>query len=121
MGVCEICNREMCNSISCIKEPIILNGKLFDPIPYHTPIVGVDYILDEGEKPLPPHMKCHDCWCPDEAFHHRGCDMEECPNCGGQLISCGCLWGENEEDEGDDEEDEDEGDEGEKDVRGRGL
>lgn len=34
---------------------------------------------------------CHDCNASQGSFHHPGCDMEVCPRCGGQLISCGCL------------------------------
>jgi hypothetical protein len=35
--------------------------------------------------------KCHDCDVPEGALHQVGCDMERCPFCGGQLISCRCL------------------------------
>lgn len=34
-------------------------------------------------------MNCHDCDCYEGEFHEEGCDMERCPECGGQLISCG--------------------------------
>ena len=35
---------------------------------------------------------CHDCGSPEGHFHERGCDMERCPFCGGQLISCNCAY-----------------------------
>jgi len=37
--------------------------------------------------------RCHDCGILNKPgnVHHRGCDMERCPKCGGQLISCNCL------------------------------
>jgi hypothetical protein len=34
---------------------------------------------------------CPDCAVVAQQFHVPGCDSEECPNCQGQLISCGCL------------------------------
>jgi len=33
---------------------------------------------------------CHDCAANPGQFHALGCDMERCPICGGQLISCSC-------------------------------
>lgn len=35
---------------------------------------------------------CYDCGIMVEGnnIHHMGCDWEECPRCGGQMISCGC-------------------------------
>ena len=33
---------------------------------------------------------CHDCAASIGEFHVPGCDVEECPNCGGQMIGCGC-------------------------------
>ena len=41
---------------------------------------------------------CYDCGVDPGGYHHPGCDMEECPRCGGQLISCDC-WPEEDEDE----------------------
>jgi len=35
---------------------------------------------------------CHDCGIEEGKFHHPGCDMERCPFCGGQLISCDCCY-----------------------------
>jgi len=37
--------------------------------------------------------KCHDCGIENKIgnLHHYGCDVERCPRCGGQLISCDCL------------------------------
>ena len=34
---------------------------------------------------------CHDCGCHVGDNHTPGCDMERCPKCNGQLISCDCF------------------------------
>lgn len=41
---------------------------------------------------------CHDCAVVKGQFHVLGCDVERCPICGGQVISCDCAY------EGDSEE-----------------
>jgi hypothetical protein len=35
---------------------------------------------------------CPDCGVSDRGYHHLGCDLEDCPRCRRQLISCGCAW-----------------------------
>ena len=36
--------------------------------------------------------RCHDCGAVEGALHELGCDMERCPFCGGQLITCSCAY-----------------------------
>ena len=33
---------------------------------------------------------CHDCGVQEGQLHEPGCDMERCPICGRQLITCDC-------------------------------
>lgn len=36
--------------------------------------------------------KCGDCDALPNTLHVPGCDMERCPLCGGQIISCSCIY-----------------------------
>ena len=37
---------------------------------------------------------CSDCGASEGGFHKPGCDLEECPFCLGQLVSCRCRYAE---------------------------
>ena len=47
---------------------------------------GEDGYTDDEE-----HVQCRDCGAKRSHLHHFGCDMERCPKCKGQMISCGCF------------------------------
>jgi hypothetical protein len=38
--------------------------------------------------------RCGDCNVLPGAFHHLGCDIQRCACCGGQMITCGCRFDE---------------------------
>jgi len=110
MAICGYCKKEM------MESPDTCTGNHEVEFPDGEKLPSIPYYYDED-----PGRRCHDCNVAVGGFHHPGCDMERCPLCGGQLISCGCLDTEDEEDEewgenGDllvcgegDEEDEDDG------------
>ena len=37
-----------------------------------------------------PDEECHDCSVRTGQRHHVGCDMEQCPRCGNQALTCEC-------------------------------
>ncbi len=77
MAICGWCKKEMTSekTTTCTENMVVEypDGTKLDSIPY--------YDSD----------KCHDCYVLNGGKHHPGCDMERCPRCSGQLISCGCL------------------------------
>ena len=83
MAKCEYCGKEMLKAIGCKKVIIISNGKKYQPIKY-----GFEHYYNGT---FDPNERCGDCGCKVGHYHHPGCDVEECPVCGGQLLSCGCI------------------------------
>jgi len=50
----------------------------------------IDTLLQTGIVTDEP-AACHDCGVREGELHQDGCDMERCPFCGGQLLSCECA------------------------------
>ncbi len=76
-ATCPDCGEKMIGSISCTKKVIEIGNKVYKRNTTY-------YDLN---------LRCHDCGIINKKgnVHHLGCDMERCPKCRGQLISCGCL------------------------------
>ena len=80
MSTCNWCRQETMTADGCtgnikIEFP---DGTIMPSIPYGEK--GSDGLLE----------RCHDCNVKLGQKHHPGCDAEDCPKCGGQVISCGC-------------------------------
>jgi hypothetical protein len=90
MAKCGWCRQEMLEADEC-KENYIVEypnyGGTLSSIRYGDETrYGDDFAKDyKSDK------RCHDCNVLLNNYHHPGCDMEECPKCCRQLISCGCL------------------------------
>ncbi len=82
-ALCKECKRGMIESDGCGLFGIPMkDGSTGDPIKYGKEL-RADWGRDGG--------RCHDCGARPGHYHHPGCDVEECPGCGGQLIGCECL------------------------------
>jgi hypothetical protein len=63
----------------------VINGARYPRIPY-SQTEG----WPEDWHPVTLPERCHDCGVVLGQLHVPSCDMERCPNCQGQAISCGC-------------------------------
>ncbi len=86
MATCDYCYQEMMQADDCKANRAVYfgGGKILPSVPY-----AADY----------ENQRCHDCNVKSGGYHHPGCDMERCPQCKGQLISCDCISYEEEDDE----------------------
>ena len=82
MSMCIRCKQEMLDSTSCVTS-LYLNsetGEEKQPIRFGDETV---FVIDKNKK-------CHDCRTYRGGIHHKSCDVEECPFCYSQLLSCDC-------------------------------
>jgi hypothetical protein len=78
VAICQDCDQEMLEATSCIVDALILDGRR--------------YARDRARGPFGKGGRCPDCGVADRGYHHLGCDLEDCPRCRRQLLSCGCGW-----------------------------
>jgi hypothetical protein len=72
MAVCEDCSQDMLSAPGCSVDALILQGQRY------------------SRRTARRGRRCGDCNAAGARFHHLGCDLEDCPRCGHQLITCGC-------------------------------
>ena len=79
MAVCHWCDQEMLDTVSCAIAA------------FHRDGMPIERTRNSARS---PDRRCGDCGTPRNGYHHPGCDLEECPTCRRQALSCGCRYDE---------------------------
>lgn len=87
--ICEFCGQEMSEADTCTANEVtgFDDGNHLPSVPFDA-VAFYKGIAPEGED-LTQH-RCGDCGVKHGGHHHPGCDTENCPRCGGRIISCEC-------------------------------
>lgn len=81
MAKCKYCKRDMLKSYGCSIAQIELKDGTYERIKYGD---------ESKEFNLQSKGRCSDCGAKKGYYHHLKCDVEQCPSCKGQLLSCNC-------------------------------
>jgi hypothetical protein len=88
MAVCRWCEQEMTTAGSCTVSALHRDGRRVEMIPFGA---------EPGRRAL--RLRCFDCGVSAGGFHHLGCDMQRCPLCRRQMMTCDCRFDEDGPDE----------------------
>lgn len=86
MAVCRDCDQEMTTADGCRSSRVVVGGRT---------VVRRRWRPERGAE----QERCGDCGASPGGWHHLGCDLEPCPLCRRQLITCDCSGGDDEEED----------------------